>query len=132
MKKKKIKTLLKLDPARIEVSVNYPHVPTEMRSKPITAYEIFEPIRKPVIDVFDMATYSLVSFNVAEDGIKVGTLFIAAKHMLIDMWTIRYIRKRNQITEEYFAHTIRNSAMISNDYFLNMTTESCDGKTFFH
>lgn len=103
---KKIKTLLKSDPARIEVSVNYPHVPTEMRVKRMTAYAIFERIRKPVIDVFDTATYSLVSFNVAEDGIKVGTLFIAAKHMLIDMWTIRYIRKRNQITEEYFAHTI--------------------------
>lgn len=98
----KIKKLLRSDPARIEVSVQSPHVPTEMRIKRMTVYAIFERIRKVVIDVFDTATYSLVSFNVGEDGIKTGTLFIIAKHLLIDMWTIRYIRKRNQMTEEYF------------------------------
>jgi hypothetical protein len=88
-------------PIHIETSINYPHVPTEMKIRRLTVYYVFEKIRKVVADVFDTASYSLISFN-KNDGFRIGTLFVLAKHLLIDLWTIRYIRKKNQITDEYY------------------------------
>ena len=98
----KIKKILEQESAHVECSINYPHVPTEIRIRRLTGYYIYEKIRKVVIDVFDTATYSLISFNKNEDGVRIGTLFVIAKHLLIDLWTIRYIKKRNQINEEYY------------------------------
>lgn len=103
----KIKKAVAADPVRIETSINYPHVPTEMKIRRLTGYYVYERIRKVVVDVFDTGTYSLISFNTNDDGIKVGTLFVIAKHLLIDLWTIRYIRKRNQIGDEHYKNMVQ-------------------------
>lgn len=107
----KIKKILEVNvdqSIHIETSINYPHVPTEVKIRKLTTYYVFEKMRRVIIDIFDTGTYSLISFNTDnEDGIRVGTLFVLAKHLLIDLWTIRYIKKRNQISDEQYKNKVR-------------------------
>lgn len=107
---KRIKKMFEDESVHIEYSINYPHVPTEQRIRKLTVYIVYEKLRKPIIDIFDTGTYSLISFNII-DHIRYGTLFVIAKHLLIDIWIIRYIRKRGQINQEYHDNMIKKLRM---------------------
>jgi hypothetical protein len=91
--------------ARIESTLNDPKVPTDQRIRKMTLYKIGGRIRHPFVDIYNTAGYSLVSFTKEsrhDEIIRVGTIFVIAKHYLVDLWILKLLFKINQIGEEFY------------------------------
>jgi hypothetical protein len=91
----------------VQTTINEPRVPTDTRLRRLTGYIIRpDKRREPFIDIYNTASYELVPAPIIK-SIRIGTLYVQARFLLIDFWTLQLLLRMQAIDANYTEHVLR-------------------------
>jgi hypothetical protein len=106
--REKVENILREFSCHVEVKTNELYIPHDMLIRR-TTYTVHEGDKKtPLLDTFNSLDYEMVPYVYgATRKVKVANPFAIARFLLIDRWTLSFLKHGNYITPEVFSKKAR-------------------------